>query len=247
MKPDRITSLMLILSICALLPQAWAHPATFQKEINVNQEQTLSRRQQTFITIAAFAAAGDLTALKDALNQALDAGMTVNDGKEVLVQLYAYAGFPRSLNALNCFMGLLAERREQGADDVQGELPHTAIPQGSALLETGTANQTKLTGGPVTGPLFDFAPAIDEYLKTHLFGDIFTRDNLSWQDREIATLAMLSALAGAEPQLQAHIGISMNTGLNAAQLQQLASILEEQVSPATATRFRAALIQHQKP
>jgi alkylhydroperoxidase/carboxymuconolactone decarboxylase family protein YurZ len=35
--------------------------------------------------------------------------------------------------------------------------------------------------------LFDFAPAIDEYLKTHLFGDIFERDSVDWQSRELAT------------------------------------------------------------
>jgi hypothetical protein len=39
------------------------------------------------------------------------------------------------------------------------------------------------TGVPVRGPLFDFAPAIDEYLKTHLFGDIFERDSVDWQSR----------------------------------------------------------------
>jgi 4-carboxymuconolactone decarboxylase len=87
------------------------------------------------------------------------------------------------------------------------------IPKGDALLAAGTANQTKLSGGPVQGPLFDFAPAIDEYLKTHLFGDIFERDNLDWQSRELATVGMLAALPGVESQLQAHIRISMNVGL----------------------------------
>jgi 4-carboxymuconolactone decarboxylase len=56
--------------------------------------ETLSIRQQAIIPIAAFAAAGDISRLSPALNLGLDAGMTVNDAKEVLVQLYAYAGFP---------------------------------------------------------------------------------------------------------------------------------------------------------
>ena len=55
-----------------------------------------------------------------------------------------------------------------------------------------TANQTKLSGGPVEGPLFDFAPTANEYLRTHLFGDIFERDNLDWQSRELATVAALA-------------------------------------------------------
>ena len=62
------------------------------------------------------------------------------------------------------------------------------MPTGKELLALGSANQTQLSGAPVKGPLFGFAPAIDEYLKTHLFGDIFGRDNLDWQSRELAPL-----------------------------------------------------------
>ena len=91
------------------------------------------------------------------------------------------------------------------------------------------------------GPLFDFAPAIDEYLKTHLFGDIFERDNLDWQSRELATVGMLSALPGAESQLQSHMRISMNVGLTAGQLRQLTQVLAERVDAAHAQRAREAL------
>jgi alkylhydroperoxidase/carboxymuconolactone decarboxylase family protein YurZ len=54
--------------------------------------ETLSDRQQAIVPIAAFAAAGDISRLGTALNQGLDAGLTVSDAREVLVQLYAYAG-----------------------------------------------------------------------------------------------------------------------------------------------------------
>ena len=62
--------------------------------------ELLSVRQQAILPIAAFAAVGDLPRLNTALNQGLDTGLSVSDAREVLVQLYAYAGFPRSLNAL---------------------------------------------------------------------------------------------------------------------------------------------------
>lgn len=237
---NRTTLPTLLMMVGLLLTPLWGHAETTET-VNMDEQQTLDARQQAIVPVAAFAAAGDLAALKGALHQALDAGMTVNDGKEVLVQLYAYAGFPRSLNALGTFMGVLAERREQGIEDAMGETPQAPIPKGDALLEQGTANQTQLAGGPVQGPLFDFAPAADEYLKTHLFGDIFARDNLSWADREIATLAMLSALAGAEPQLQAHMGIGMNSGLTVSQLQQLVKVLAERVGSAPSERAATAL------
>lgn len=202
---------------------------------------TLSARQQAIVPIGAFAAAGDIAKLNAALNQGLDAGLTVSDTKEILVQIYAYAGFPRSLNALGELMKVLEARKQRGIQDAPGREPGRAIPKGDALLAAGTANQTKLAGSPVKGPLFDFAPAIDDYLKTHLFGDIFERDNLDWQSRELATVGMLSALPGAESQLQSHMGISLNVGLTASQLRQLAQVLADRVDASHARRAREAL------
>ena len=173
----------LILLLGLLLTPIWGQAAnkeSTKERATMDTSQSLDERQLALVPVAAFAAGGELDRLKDALNQALDAGMTVNDGKEVLVQLYAYAGFPRSLNALGTYMGVLEERREQGINDVEGDTPQAPIPTGDDLLKQGTANQTELAGAPVKGPLFDFAPSADEYLKTHLFGDIFARDNLSW-------------------------------------------------------------------
>jgi len=130
----------------------------------------------------------------------------------------------------------LESRKQRGIQDAPGQAPSHPIPTGRALLAAGTANQTKLSGGPVTGALFDFAPAIDEYLKTHLFGDIFERDNLDWQSRELATVSMLAALPGVEGQLQAHMRISMNVGLTAGQLRQLGHMLADRVDTDAARR-----------
>lgn len=79
--------------------------------MNTAQEQ-LSATRQALMPIAAFAAAGDIGKLNTALNQGLDAGLTVSDAREVLVQVYAYAGFPRSLNALTELMKVVEARRE---------------------------------------------------------------------------------------------------------------------------------------
>ncbi len=92
--------------------------------------------------------------------------------------------------------------------------------------------------------MFDFAPAIDHYLKTHLFGDIFARDNLDWQSRELATVAALAALPGLEPQLQAHVRISMNVGLTAPELQQFSRVLDEHADATAGRRVREALERH---
>jgi alkylhydroperoxidase/carboxymuconolactone decarboxylase family protein YurZ len=208
---------------------------------------SLSAKQEAIVPIAALAAAGDMARLRVALDQGLDTGLTISEIREVLVQLYAYAGFPRSLNALGELMKVMDARKQRGIDDAAGSEPSRSIPTGDALLAAGTANQTKLAGGPVTGPLFKFAPAIDQYLKVHLFGDIFERDNLDWQSREIATVSMLSALQGVESQLQSHVRISMNVGLTRGQLSRLADVLENQVDDKAAARAREALTRQTSP
>jgi alkylhydroperoxidase/carboxymuconolactone decarboxylase family protein YurZ len=242
---------VLALALGLSLAVAVSHAQNTQEPQGVTRTQgaseTLSDRQQAIVPIAAFAAAGDISRLGTALNQGLDAGLTVSDAREVLVQLYAYAGFPRSLNALAELMKVLEARKQRGIQDAPGRPPSRAIPKGEALLAAGTANQTKLAGGPVRGPLFEFAPAIDEYLKTHLFGDIFERDNLDWQSRELATVGMLSALPGAEAQLQSHMRISMNVGLTASQLRQLTQVLADRVGADNAQRAREALERQLTP
>ena len=190
--------------------------------------QTLSSKQQAIVPIAAFTASGDLERLKPALAEGLAAGLTVNEIKEVLVQLYAYAGFPRSLNALGVFMEVMKEREAQGIEDDPGPEARP-LPADKTRLELGTINQTALAGGPVSGPLYDFAPAIDLFLKDHLFGDIFGRDNLDFQSREIATVAALANLIGVNPQLQAHFNISMNVGLTGDQIKNLVDVLNSKV------------------
>ena len=99
-----------------------------------NASETLTARQQAIVPIAAFAAAGDMAKLNGALNRGLDAGMTISDAREILVQLYAYAGFPRSLNALGELMKVLDARKQRGIQDAPGSAPSRSVPKGDALL-----------------------------------------------------------------------------------------------------------------
>ena len=88
---------------------------------NQNKSETLDARQQSLVVISALAATGDLEALKKQLNVGLESGLTINEIKELLVQLYAYCGFPRSLNAINTFISVLEERRSKGITDKPGK------------------------------------------------------------------------------------------------------------------------------
>lgn len=93
----------------------------------------------------------------------------------------------------------------------------------------------------MSGPLFDFAPIIDRYLKAHLFGDIFQRDVLDWATRELATVSMLAALSGAESQLKSHYAISLRNGLTAQQLRAFVEVLADKVHTGVADNAAAVL------
>lgn len=225
-----------------------AHAAPVNKGASeMNHEQkvsdTLSASQQAIPLIAAAMATSQMDKLNASLNQGLDAGLTINETKEILVQLYAYTGFPRSLNALSELMKVVEARKQRGIEDVEGKEPVAPIPVGDELRRVGTANQTKISGAPVQGPLFDFAPVINQFLQTHLFGDIFARDNLDWQSRELATVGALAATPGVESQLLSHTRASMRVGLTAAQLRQLAQALRENGENDAATRAEKTLQQ----
>lgn len=240
MKSERL--LLLIGLVGALLPSSHAAeivlPIVKIKEIKQVNDY-LSQQQQAIIPIAAFAASGDMDKLNQAFADGLELGLSINQIKAILVQTYAYAGFPRSLNALTAFMQLLEQRKAKGIIDVEGN-DSQALPQDYQAKVQGTENQTQLVGRPVQGPLFEFAPEIDEYLKAHLFGDIFSRDVLSWQDREIATLGMLISMQGVDNQLQSHLGIAQNQGVTAHHLEQIENILTEKVNPEIGQRFKKA-------
>ncbi|UUY06913.1 carboxymuconolactone decarboxylase family protein [Pseudomonas sp. J452] len=205
--------------------------------------ETLSARQQAIPLIAAAMATSDMPRLSAALHQGLDAGLSISEAKEILVQLYAYSGFPRSLNALGELMKIVEARKQRGIKDTAGREPSRAIPSGDALLAVGKANQTQIAGAPVQGPLFDFAPVINQYLQGHLFGAIFERDNLDWQSRELATVGALAATPGVEAQLRSHMAASIRVGLTESQLRQLIQVLAQHGDEQAAERASQALAQ----
>lgn len=105
--------------------------------------------------------------LNIALNSGLDAGLTVNEIKEILVQMYAYAGFPRSLNGLNAFMSVLEKRKARGIEDVIGK-DASPIPADLNRDAYGAKVRASLSGLddiPPPAAWQKFSPTIDSFLK----------------------------------------------------------------------------------
>ncbi|MDN8558756.1 carboxymuconolactone decarboxylase family protein [Citrobacter werkmanii] len=68
-------------------------------------------------------------------------------------------------------------------------------------------------GDAVVESLQDIAPDFARYLLEFPFGDIYSRPGLDLRIREIATVAALTALGNAAPQLKVHIGAALHVGL----------------------------------
>jgi 4-carboxymuconolactone decarboxylase len=69
-------------------------------------------------------------------------------------------------------------------------------------------------GERVVSALADIAPDFARYVLEFPFGDIYSRPGLDLRAREIATIAALTAMGNATPQLKVHIEAGLNVGLS---------------------------------
>lgn len=215
----KLFSIILVLTI-ALFSRAYAQ--------DQSMEDSLNSKQQNLVAISAQIAKGDLTSLKGNLNAGLDAGLTINEIKEAILHSYAYCGFPRSIRGLQTFMIVLDDRKAKGIKDAPGAEASPVIAQGNKY-DRGKAILEKLTGVKETGPkkgYAAFAPAMEVFLKEHLFADIFERDVLTFKDRELVTISVISSIGDAEPMLRSHLTICLNIGLTPNQLQQFVEVIK---------------------
>ena len=183
----------------------------------------LTAKENAIVDIGAAVARGEQDRLGAAFKSGFDAGLTLNEAKELFGQLYAYCGFPRALNAAGTLQRVVesSKLKVESSDSTRStrstRLNDSPFLLGERAIEIGTDNQTKLCGGPVSGPIFDFHPQLDAYLKAHLFGDIFARGNVDWRTREIVTIAALAARPETAPQMKAHIAVGKVNGVTDAQ------------------------------
>ncbi|MHC6203690.1 carboxymuconolactone decarboxylase family protein [Breznakiellaceae bacterium SP9] len=69
-------------------------------------------------------------------------------------------------------------------------------------------------GQKVIASLETIAPDLGKYIIEFAFGDIYCREGLSLQERELITITSLLTAGGCEPQLAVHINGSLNVGIS---------------------------------
>lgn len=227
-----------------ILAPLWGMFALFINVASANEtHKRLDDRQSAMIPIAALTASGDTHKLADALNNGLDNGLTINEIKEIFIHSYAYAGFPRALNGIMTFMDVVSKREANGVKDNIGK-EATPVPDDYDANSFGHQVRNNLTGRDMTNRTTGYAgfvPTIETFLVEHLFADIFYRDVLNVQDRELLTISILAAMPGAEAQLTSHMKLSLRVGYSPSQLLDFTQVLSASVSHDSASRARTVL------
>ncbi|WP_406285680.1 carboxymuconolactone decarboxylase family protein [Embleya sp. NBC_00896] len=172
----------------------------------------LTLPQRELATVAALAALGNAAPqLRFHLAGALNVGCTRREIVETLIHVGLYAGFPAALNA----MGAAREVFETHPAAAETAAPEQVGPADGDRYHRGLAALTEIdghAGEAVLASLRDIAPDLGRYIVEFAFGDVYSRPGLDLKSRELATVAMCTALGTAAPQLAVHIHGLLNVG-----------------------------------
>jgi 4-carboxymuconolactone decarboxylase len=182
---------------------------------DIYTREGLDLKSKEIAVVAALTAMGTAQPqLKVHINGALNTGSTINEVKEVILQMSVYSRFPSSINGMNALKDVLKERQEHGIKDEIGKIA-TDTTQ-TDRLKLGEQELSKLDSLQVDrlkNAYNDFSPELVKLTLEFGYADIFSRDNLDAKHRQIATIAALTALGNAQPQLKFHINAGLNIGL----------------------------------
>jgi len=184
------------------------------------QRPQLSWRDRQLATVAVLAALGNARPqLKFHIAAAMNVGCLPAELVELMTHLAVYAGFPAALN------GVFAAKEVFDEKDIRFEPVTAPSAENARRYKAGLDALYRIdghAGEAVIASLGDIAPDLGRYIIEFGFGDIYTRPTLGLLEREIVTVAALSALGTAEPQLKVHIHGLLNVGGTREQVIELA-------------------------
>lgn len=190
---------------------------------DIYSRKILELKAKEICVVAALTAMGNASPqLKVHINGALNVGCTISDIKEIMMQMSAYSGFPTSINAMNALQEVLKEREERGVKDVEGSeptnevLPDERYEIGAKQLNMFDSNQLK----KLEKSYGDFAPDLVRFV-VNTQADFYTRDNFDVKYREMSTVAALTAIGTAGPQLKYHINAVLNVGVSVEEVKEI--------------------------
>jgi 4-carboxymuconolactone decarboxylase len=183
----------------------------------------LDLKSKEIAVVAALTAMGTAQPqLKVHINGALNTGSNVSEVKEVILQMAVYSGFPSCINGMNALKEVLKERERHGIKDEIGKTATVTTPIDRLKLgEQELSKLDRLQADRLRNAYNDFSPELVKLTLEFGYADIFSRDNLNPRYRQIATIAALTALGNAQPQLKFHINGGLNIGLTVENIREI--------------------------
>ena len=183
----------------------------------------LDLKSKEIAVVAALTAMGTAQPqLKVHINGALNTGSSISEVKEVILQMAVYSGFPSCINGMNALKEVLKERQEHGITDEIGKIAtNTTQPDRLKLGEQELSKLDSLQADRLRNAYNDFSPELVKLTLEFGYADIFSRDNLDKKYRQIGTIAALTALGNAQPQLRFHINAGLNIGLTVENIKEI--------------------------
>lgn len=166
-------------------------------------------QEKEIAVVAALTAMGNaVPQLKVHINGALNVGVSPEELVEVIIQMSSYSGFPSAINGINVLKEVLQEKKIDFVPVVEKQ-DEDRMARGVEWLSKLDENQVAV----LKDNFKDIAPDMTEFIVGFGYGNIFSRKNLDAKMRQIATIAALTAMGTAQPQLGFHIKAGLNVGL----------------------------------
>lgn len=166
-------------------------------------------QQKEIAVVAALTAMGNAyPQLKVHIKASLNVGCSPKELVEVIMQMAVYSGFPSAINGINVLKEVLKEEN-LNINSVKKDEKEDRFNYGAKWLSKLDENQLDV----LKENFKDTAPDLVKFTVAFGYGDIFSRENLDPKMRQIATIAALTAIGTAPPQLAFHIKGGLNIGL----------------------------------
>lgn len=177
----------------------------------------LSRRDRSLVVITILATLNQLNQLKSHVQGAINHGLARSEVEEVFVQLAAYAGFPRAIDAMNTAQVAMAE--QLGVDALEPSPPAARVDddaRSSAARETMARITENQPPGGIGVSMGSFGATAGRWA----FGEVWARPELSRRDRSLVVCTTLTT-QHRPTELRVHLQAALNHGVTLRELEEL--------------------------